>query len=102
MDTSDQVRLSPYTEHHSITWEGITIQIAYAPTRFGNVISHLEVRSREPNPITATCYRSHFVPCGTIESFGGAPAFVMQWLEEASHSKEWRTYVKGKQQLSLF
>jgi hypothetical protein len=102
MEISAQERPSPYTEHHSIAWNGIAIQIADAPTRFGGVISHLVVRSEEPNPITETGYCSHFVPCGEIESYGGALAFVEQWLEEASHSEEWRGYVSGKQQLSLF
>ncbi len=93
---------SEYTYSAALQWRQHHIHIRYAPAYFGGVISHLELRSDGPNPITTTGYRSHFVPCGTIEAEGGPEAFTRRWLAEAEASEEWQKHLSRSRQGDLF
>jgi hypothetical protein len=69
-------------------WRGIEIEVTYTPLKWG-VIAHLEIQSIAPRnaplPITATGYRSHFRPPGTIEAHGGdVTAQVVAWPQRGS------------------
>lgn len=93
---------SEYTYSVTLQWRQRQIHVRYAPACFGGVISHLELRSDGPNPITLTGYRSHFVPCGAIEAEGGPEAFARLWLAEAETSEEWLEHQKRSLQGDLF
>ncbi|MCK0197390.1 hypothetical protein MWN34_10745 [Ancylobacter sp. 6x-1] len=93
---------SDYTFSTTLQWAQLPIRIRFAPAKFGGVISHLELRSDGPNPITSTGYRSHFVPCGTIEAEGGPEAFTRAWLAEAEASEEWQEHLARSRQGDLF
>lgn len=96
-----------------IEWEGITIEIAYERNwlNINNpeheiAQAHFDIRSINPGraclPFTETGYRSHFVHPSEVEAMGGPAEYVMAWLEEASHSEQWREFAAAGQQLSLF
>lgn len=94
------------TQTYRLTWQGIKIEAVYTPLKW-KVIAHLEIRSispeRAPLPITDTGYRSHFHPCGTVESRGGdVVAQVRAWLDEEATSPQWRTHVEASRQGRLF
>ena len=93
-----------FYETFSLQWKGIAICIRYAPLCFGGISSHLEVTTpnKAPLPITGTGYRSHFLPCGTVESLGGALAYVTTWLDQEAESPEWQEQFRVAGQLSLF
>ena len=94
-----------------IVWENISIEISYNSDWsnayrdiYGHAMAHLEIRSNagERLPITDTGYRSLFLPVPTIEEQGGPITLIQEWLNEASQSAEWKTYVESNKQLSLF
>jgi hypothetical protein len=92
---------------HRFTWQGIEIEAAYTPHKWGGVIAHLEIRSVKPErarlPITSTGYRSHFHQPGTIEAHGGdVVAQVISWLDEEAAKPEWRHYLESNRQGRLF
>ncbi|WP_273242325.1 hypothetical protein [Hyphomonas atlantica corrig.] len=92
---------------HTTCWNGIDIEIEYYPTRFGGAISHVGVKSINPDgqplPITSTGYRSHFVPIGTIEANDGdVVAQVLAWLDETAQSPEWQAHLADAEQGDLF
>ena len=63
------------------------------------MVEHVELMTepRTPLPVTETGYRSHFMPYGTVESHGGAVAFVTAWLEHDAKRAGW-----SGAQLTLF
>lgn len=85
-------------EQHKITWRGIALTITFTPDWLG-VTAHLEIETegRIPLPVTETGYRSHFMPVGSIEAYGGPVAFVTDWLDSEAKRIGW-----GGAQLSLF
>lgn len=94
------------TETHIFTWQGIEIELTYAPRKW-NVTAHLEVRSinpkRAPLPITQTGYRSHSCAIGELEeNEGSLIEQVTRWLDERAKTKDWQTYLEERRQLSLF
>jgi len=97
-----------HTEEYSITWEGIALSIRWTPNWLGRddeyAIGHLEIESddRHALPMTETGYRSHFTHRDDIDAYGGAVAFVDEWLKETSRSKSWKAHVEASKQLSLF
>lgn len=68
----------------------------------GEMIAHIEIKAREPLPITSTGYRSHFLNFSEVEEHGGVILFVETWLEKAAQAPEWKEYIKEKKQLKLF
>lgn len=93
-----------YTQQHEMTWQGIRISVAFAPSYFGGLTAHLELHSEGtvPLPMTTTGYRSHFIPCGHIEALGGPLAYVEAWLAREAASPAWREYQANAGQLALF
>lgn len=92
-------------------WNNIAITIDYVPNYSnsvkeltGETLSHLEVRSvnKQKLPITETGYRSHFTSKKEIDIFDGAEQYILAWLNQESHSKEWQDYMLSSQQLRLF
>lgn len=91
---------------YSFTWDGITIEAAYTPLKWG-VIAHLSIRSVAPKaaplPITQTGYLSHFHRPGTVEALGGdVVAQVTAWLDEEAKRPAWLAYVEANRQGQLF
>lgn len=86
------------TETHRITWRGIALDITFTPEAF-IATDHIEIRTegRVSLPVTETGYRSHFVPTGSVEAYGGAAAFVTAWLDHKAARTGW-----SGAQLSLF
>lgn len=99
--------MTEQSQTHTTCWNGIDIEIEYCPTRFGGAISHVGVKSINPEgqplPITSTGYRSHFVPIGTIEANeGDVVTQVTAWLDEAAQSPEWQEHLANAAQGDLF
>ncbi|KQX22758.1 MULTISPECIES: hypothetical protein [unclassified Sphingomonas] len=95
------------SQSYRFHWEGIEIEATYVPRSWGGVIAHLEIESiqppRAPLPITETCYKSHFHPCGTVEAnVGDVVAQIIKWLDEEAAKPEWRAYVARSRQGELF
>lgn len=91
---------------HCFTWRGIQIKTAYTPQKWG-AIAHLEILSVAPEgaplPITATGYRSHFHPIGTIEAAGGDVVLqVIAWLDDEAAKTGWKSHAETACQLLLF
>lgn len=86
-------------ETHTIIWQGIKVEITFTPEKFG-IVDHIELHTEGniPLPVTETGYRSHFIPAGTVEQYGGAVAFVTGWLDHTAAHTGW----KPERQLSLF
>ncbi|ATQ43119.1 hypothetical protein [Caulobacter mirabilis] len=88
-------------------WQGIAITIHFE-VRWLDLesihIVHLEVRSAsgERLPIAETGYRSHFATTTEITEGGGPVAYAVAWLDYMAQSNEWKAYVEGARQLSLF
>ncbi len=87
-----------------LVWQGITIYLKWEPEAFGGTIAHLEVMSenRVRIPITETGYRSHFCHLSDIEAHGGPIEFARAWLDQASQSPDWKSYLKDKDTQSFF
>lgn len=85
-------------EPHHITWHGIALTITFTPNWL-KLADHIEIETDggTPLPVTETGYRSHFIPTGTVESYGGAVAFVTSWLDAEATRTGW-----SGAQLSLF
>jgi hypothetical protein len=88
---------------HILLWQDIRIMIVHKPEYFTGT-DHLEITSEGsvPLPITETGYRSHFIPSGTLGNQSDAFAFVSEWLDEASQTKQWQNYLADSRQMSLF
>lgn len=86
-------------ETHNIIWQGIGVEITFTPEKFG-IVDHVELQAegKQPLPVTETGYRSHFIPAGTVEQYGGTVAFVTGWLDHTPKRTGWQP----EQQLSLF
>lgn len=99
-------------EHHETVWNGITIEISYEPDWLncsrdsGRDRAYLEIRAIAPEramlPISETGYRSHFTSAETVESYGGAVAFVLAWLDEEAATPAWRRHAEAARQFALF
>ena len=82
-----------------LTWQGITFTLAFAPDYLAGVgMAHLEIRSKEPLPVTETGYKSIFVPKADIADIRIAAALILQTLDMTAKRTGW----KRQQQLSLF
>ncbi|MCB1466069.1 MAG: hypothetical protein KDK08_02695 [Rhizobiaceae bacterium] len=94
---------APITASH-IDWRGVAISIDYRIRRFHGDFDHLEIRVLGDGiiPITETGYRSHFLPHGIVEEFGGPDEYVTAWLDHEAESAEWKKREAAARQLSLF
>lgn len=102
--------MSDQIETLTFVWEGITIEVRFAPYWLGRTgphqIAHLDITAiapeRHPLPITETGYRSHFLRREAVEEQGGAEAFVRAWLDHDAMSSRWAQALAEHRQLSLF
>lgn len=90
-----------------LLWDGIEIEITYTPNWHymlsqTDVVSHIELRSKERIPVTETGYRSMFFYQHTSSIIPSVDDMIVEYLDDAAQSKEWQRYRKQKQQLSLF
>lgn len=103
-------RAFPY-EIHRIEWNGIGIEVRYAPEWLAMHdtdcdVAHVEIEAvqpqRTPLPITETGYRSHFTSKATVESYGGPVAFAQAWIQAEAAKPAWQTRQASQRQMSLF
>lgn len=96
-----------------IEWRGIQTRVSFEPDWLNTgrenrafATAHLQIESvapeRAPLPITETGYRSHFIPCGTVEEAGGPEAYVRAWLDHEAAKPAWKAAEAAARQLSLF
>ncbi|WHP69594.1 hypothetical protein [Phaeobacter inhibens] len=85
-------------EVHNITWRGINIEIVYVHAQF-ELVDHVQLYThpRTPLPMTETGYRSHFIAAGSVAEYGGALAYVTDWLDTEAERVGW-----NGAQMSLF
>ncbi|MEI4235091.1 hypothetical protein [Roseovarius sp. D22-M7] len=57
---------------------------------------------RQPLPLTETGYRSHFLPGGIVEDYGGVEGYVRVWLDHEAESPDWKKRKDAARQMSLF
>ncbi len=96
----------------AVDWRGITLTVTYEPhwlgieDEVGLAVACLRIEAialrRAPLPITETGYRSHFTSPDVVAAAGGHVAFVLDWLDEAAKSPQWRARESVARQLSLF
>ncbi|WP_340149023.1 hypothetical protein [uncultured Sneathiella sp.] len=86
-----------------IEWHGIAISISYRESRWKSDFDHIEVcvAGGEEIPITETGYRSHFLPHGIVDEFGGAESYVIAWLDHEAEKPEWKRRAEAARQYSL-
>lgn len=87
-----------------IAWDGITVEITYHKRRWKSDFDHIEIlaEDRQVLPVTETGYRSHFLPEGIVEDYGGPEDFVRAWLDHEATSPEWQRRRDAAKQMSLF
>ncbi|MFW8594703.1 hypothetical protein [Cribrihabitans neustonicus] len=85
-------------EVYNIIWRGIELNITYTPNWLG-MADHIELRfdPRFSIPVSATGYRSHFIAVGSVAEYGGALAYVTDWLDCEAKRVGWNCA-----QMSLF
>lgn len=87
------------TSEHRMDWQGIALSVRVTRPFLNTGYDHLELETsgRVPLPVTATGYRSHFMPSGILED--DPCEQVRAWLdhEAAKDTGCWRSL-----QLALF
>ena len=78
-----------YTEF-ALRWQTHEITVSYQADWLGSGQWHIELRCSDPLPVTSTGYRSHFVPSGELEDEVAIRGFVVDWLDRAAQTPEWR------------
>jgi len=75
-----------------IVWEGLQIDITYRKRRWNSEFDHIELRVEEGRiiPVTETGYRSHFLPAGIVDEYGGHEGFVSALLDHEAESADWK------------
>ncbi len=71
-----------------LSWQGLEIHVSIEYRWLNSDHHHIEIHCREPLPMTNTGYRSHFLVKDAFAQFESLEAFVLQWLVEASKSKD--------------
>ena len=92
-------------------WQGIALRISWEPSwlnlgeSLGYDTAHLQIEAGGPErvalPITETGYLSHFTTPATVAELGGPVAFVLAWLDEESHSTQWKKREQEARQYAL-
>jgi hypothetical protein len=90
---------SHHKSRYEIDWvnpatnEAVRLRITHARDYLSTGSDHLEIESirpsRAPLPITATGYRSHFMPALDLINAGGPVAFVTAWIELEANGRAW-------------
>lgn len=86
----------------SLIWAERTISVNYECNWLNLGYWHIELRCTEPLPVTATGYKSRFVPHDAFADEAEIVDFVTAWLDDAAKSKEWLTYLADSRQFKLF
>ena len=92
-----------YDEELSLIWNGLDIRVTLSREKEPSYINfvHIEIRCKEPLPMTNTGYRSHFMQAEAFAEYESLEAFITAWLEEAEQSKDWKQILEARQQLSF-
>ena len=85
-----------------VEWAGIDIEVRFTKNWLCGSTHHIELRANEPLSVTATGYRSHFVPSDVDLNMDLILAFVIDWLDEAAEKREWLDHLDRKRQGDLF
>lgn len=87
-----------------IVWDGIVVEITYHKRRWRSDFDHIELLSKDRHVlrVTETGYRSHFLPEGIVEEYGGPDAYVSAWLDQEAKSSDWSKRKEAERQMSLF
>lgn len=87
-----------------IVWDGVQVAITYRQRRWKSDFDHIELHVEEGRiiPVTETGYRSHFLPAGIVEEYGGPEDFVRAWLDHEAASSDWKKREQAARQMSLF
>jgi len=86
----------------NLVWAERTISVSYRSNWLHLDHWHIELRCAEPLPVTATGYRSLFVPHGALVEEADVLDFVKTWLDTAATSTQWQAYLADSRQLKLF
>lgn len=86
----------------TLVWADREIAISHQANWLSSGHWHIELRCDDRLPVTATGYRSIFVPQARIADDAEIKAFVIALLDEAAQSKDWLAYVEDSKQLKLF
>jgi len=89
-------------ETFAIMWCDRTIVVCYQANWLNTGHWHIELHCDERLPVTATGYRSIFVPQARFAGEGEIEAFVTALLNKAAQSKAWVAYLEDGKQPSLF
>ena len=89
----------------TLVWRGITCRVKHTPKYFDDrdMIEITVVKpKREILPITETGYRCEFAEPVTIETAGGAVAYMMTLIDAEAKTRRWQTQDFERRQLRLF
>jgi hypothetical protein len=89
-------------ETFDVTWRYRIVTVCHQANWLGTGHWHIELRCQERLPVTATGYRSLFVPQAVVADQNDLRAFVTDLLDEAAKSKDWMAHVEDCKQLKLF
>ena len=86
-----------------LVWNGLDIRVTFSREKEPSYINfvHIEIRCKEPLPMTNTGYRSHFMQAEAFAEYDSLEVFIAAWLEEAAQSKDWKQIWEARQQLSF-
>ncbi len=86
----------------AMIWSDRKIVVSHQANWLNSGHWHLELRCDDRLPVTATGYRSIFVPAAGFADDAEIITFVTALLNDAAQSKTWQTYVEDCKQLKLF
>ncbi len=88
------------------TWQHVIFRVRHTPNYIITGTDHLELiviaPKREPLPITATGYLSHFVVDKSIRNAKAGLVFFLDWIEREAQTRVWQKADNKRRQLDLF
>jgi hypothetical protein len=92
----------PFTSQ--MVWEGVQVEITYRKRRWKSDFDHIELRVEDGRiiPVTETGFRSHFLPAGIVDEYGGPDGFVRAWLDHEAENADWKKREEAARQMSFF
>ncbi len=85
-----------------VEWAGIDIEVRFTENWLCGSAHHIELRANEPLSVTATGYKSHFVPSNVELDMDLVLEFVIGWLDEAAETHSWQDHLERRRQGDLF
>lgn len=85
-----------------MVWAERDVTVRYMCDWLNSGYWHIELCCNERLPVTATGYRSLFVPTDAIAGEGVIREFVANWLDNAAKDTAWLRYQSDSRQLKLF